>query len=108
MDIRKARRKTAGAVVVALAAALLPWQSAVAQQSRPPPPARGAAHAARLAGRRGEFALTDRARIVLEGKRDARTAADARRFAGELTARTPVSTGGADRRGDIVLRQDPP
>ncbi|WP_326591695.1 glycoside hydrolase family 20 zincin-like fold domain-containing protein [Streptomyces brevispora] len=56
----------------------------------------------------GEFTLTDRARIVLDGAREQRTAADARRFAAELNGHPSVSRGlSAARAGDIVLRQDP-
>ncbi|WP_392672451.1 family 20 glycosylhydrolase [Streptomyces sp. LN785] len=103
-----ARRRTIGAVVTALAAALLPWQSAAAQtgsaSSAPPEvlPTLRQWH-----GGQGEFRLTDRARIVLSGVRDSRTAADAGRFAGELAGKASVSRSRAARSGDIVLRQDP-
>uniref|UniRef100_A0AAU3H5V7 Family 20 glycosylhydrolase n=1 Tax=Streptomyces sp. NBC_01401 TaxID=2903854 RepID=A0AAU3H5V7_9ACTN len=57
----------------------------------------------------GEFRLAAGARIVLDHA-DARTTADARRFAGELgevTGRSPaVVTAPDDRPGDIVLRQN--
>ncbi len=108
MNMRMARRRTIGAVVTALAAALLPWQSAAAQtgsaSSAPPEvlPTLRQWH-----GGQGEFRLTDRARIVLSGVRDSRTAADAGRFAGELAGKASVSRSRAARSGDIVLRQDP-
>ncbi|WP_405665383.1 family 20 glycosylhydrolase [Streptomyces sp. NBC_01166] len=107
MDIHKAGRRTAVAAVAALAAALLPWQDAVAEEgpvAAPPPQVLPTLRD--WQGGEGEFTLTDRARVVTQGRTDARTAADARRFAGELAARPPV-VAGADRRGDIVLRQDP-
>lgn len=106
MDIRMAKRRTIGAVVTALAATLLPLQSASAED--------GAADAAppevlpslrQWQPGEGEFTLTDRARIVLDGVREQRTAVDAARFAGELAGKAPVSRGTA-RAGDIVLRQD--
>lgn len=108
MDIRKARLRTIGAVVAALAAALLPWQSAAAVEgpaAAPPPEVLPTLRD--WQGGEGEFTLTGRARIVLEGEHDARTAADAGRFAGELTAKTPLARNTMARGGDIVLRQDP-
>lgn len=107
MDMRKARRRTIGAVVAALAATLLPWQSASAREATaaaPPPEVLPSLR--QWQPGKGEFVLTDRARIVLDGVREGRTAADAARFAGELAGKAPVSRGKA-RSGDIVLRQDP-
>lgn len=106
MDIRRARRRTIGAVVAALAATLLPWQSAAAVDgpAAAPPPEVLPSLRQWLPGE-GEFTLTDRARIVLDGVREQRTADDAKRFAGELKGGAPVSRGRA-RSGDVVLRQD--
>ncbi|MFD7494805.1 family 20 glycosylhydrolase [Streptomyces sp. NPDC059832] len=97
-------------MVAALAAALLPWQSASAKDTSaaaPPPEVLPSLRQWRPG--EGEFTLADRARIVLDGVRDSRTTADARRFAGELaTGRASVSRGlAAARPGDVVLRQDP-
>lgn len=107
MDIRMAKRRTIGAVVAALAATLLPLQSASAQDgaaaAAPPPEVLPSLR--QWQPGEGEFTLTDRARIVLDGVREQRTAADAARFAGELAGKAPVSRGRA-RAGDIVLRQD--
>lgn len=108
MDIRMAKRRTVGAVVAALAATLLPLQSASAENAATaasPPPEVLPSLRQWQAGE-GEFTLTDRARIVLEGVREQRTAADAARFAGELAGKAAVSRGAA-RSGDVVLRQDP-
>ncbi|MFF1839343.1 beta-N-acetylhexosaminidase, partial [Streptomyces sp. NPDC058231] len=103
-----ARRRTIGAVVTALAAALLPWQSAAAQTgSTAAAPPEVLPTLRQWHGGQGEFRLTDRARIVLSGIRDSRTAADAGRFAGELAGKASVSRSRAARSGDIVLRQDP-
>ncbi|MFF9346059.1 family 20 glycosylhydrolase [Streptomyces sp. NPDC014734] len=108
MNTQTIGRRTTWAVVAALAAALLPWQSAAAEGSpaaAPPPevlPSLRQWHPDE-----GEFTLADRARIVLDGERDGRTAADARRFADELAGGASVVRGrGAARSGDIVLRQD--
>ncbi|MER5616793.1 family 20 glycosylhydrolase [Streptomyces sp. NPDC002215] len=104
------RRRTIGAVVAALAAALLPWQSASAGDAASAAPLPEVLPSLRQwQPGEGEFTLADRARIVLDGVRDSRTTADARRFAGELaTGRAPVSRGvAAARTGDVVLRQDP-
>ncbi|HEY9329002.1 MAG TPA: family 20 glycosylhydrolase [Streptomyces sp.] len=102
-----ARRRTIGAVVAALAATLLPLQSASAEDgaaaAAPPPEVLPSLR--QWQPGEGEFTLTDRARIVLDGVREQRTAADAARFAGELAGKAPVSRGRA-RAGDIVLRQD--
>ncbi|WP_234011947.1 MULTISPECIES: family 20 glycosylhydrolase [unclassified Streptomyces] len=106
MDMLKARRRTIGAVVAALAAALLPWQTAPAQAApatAPPPEVLPTLRQWQPGS--GEFVLTGRARIVLDGVRERRTADDAARFAGELEGRQQVSRGRA-RAGDIVLRQD--
>ncbi|WP_237694259.1 family 20 glycosylhydrolase [Streptomyces sp. SID2563] len=106
MDMLKARRRTIGAVVAALAAALLPWQTAPAQAApatAPPPEVLPTLRQWQPGS--GEFVLTGRARIVLDGVRERRTADDAARFAGELDGRHQVSRGRA-RAGDIVLRQD--
>ncbi|MFE7579792.1 family 20 glycosylhydrolase [Streptomyces sp. NPDC057521] len=106
MDMLKARRRTIGAVVAALAAALLPWQTAPAQAApatAPPPEVLPTLR--QWQPDSGEFVLTGRARIVLDGVRERRTADDAARFAGELEGRQQVSRGRA-RAGDIVLRQD--
>ncbi|MFG2672007.1 family 20 glycosylhydrolase [Streptomyces sp. NPDC048445] len=106
MDIRTARRRTIGAVVAALAATLLPWQSAAAVDgpaAAPPPEVLPSLR--QWQPGEGEFTLTDRARIVLDGVREQRTADDAKRFAGELKGGAPVSRGRA-RSGDVVLRQD--
>ncbi|MEU1367211.1 family 20 glycosylhydrolase [Streptomyces sp. NPDC005803] len=103
-----AKRRTVGAVVAALAATLLPLQSASAENAATaasPPPEVLPSLRQWQAGE-GEFTLTDRARIVLEGVREQRTAADAARFAGELAGKAAVSRGAA-RSGDVVLRQDP-
>ncbi|MEU2249953.1 family 20 glycosylhydrolase [Streptomyces sp. NPDC019224] len=104
--MRKTRRRTIGAVVAALAATLLPWQTASAEEA----PAQAAPPEVLPSLRQwqsgaGEFVLTDRARIVLDGARERRTADDAARFAGELEGRAQVSRGKAHA-GDIVLRQD--
>ncbi|WP_326767741.1 glycoside hydrolase family 20 zincin-like fold domain-containing protein [Streptomyces sp. NBC_01591] len=103
-------RRTIGAVVASLTAALLPWQSAWAEDtaSAAPPPEVLPSLRQWQPGE-GEFTLADRARIVLDGVRDSRTTADARRFAGEpATGRASVSWGhAAARAGDVVLRQDP-
>lgn len=108
MDMRMARRRTIGAVVTALAAALLPWQSAAAESgSAAAAPPEVLPTLREWHGGQGEFTLTDRAGIVLDGVRDSRTAADARRFAGELNGKASVSRGRSARSGDIVLRQDP-
>ncbi len=108
MDMRMARRRTIGAVVTALAAALLPWQSAAAEGgSAAAAPPEVLPTLREWHGGQGEFTLTDRAGIVLDGVRDSRTAADARRFAGELNGKASVSRGRAARSGDIVLRQEP-
>ncbi|MFD0024813.1 family 20 glycosylhydrolase [Streptomyces sp. NPDC058382] len=101
-----ARRRTIGAVVAALTAALLPWQSASAVDgpaAAPPPEVLPSLR--QWQPGEGEFALTDRARIVLDGVREQRTAADAERFAGELKGGAALSRGKAGA-GDIVLRQD--
>ncbi|NEC04407.1 family 20 glycosylhydrolase [Streptomyces sp. SID7909] len=93
-------------MVAALAAALLPWQTAPAQAApatAPPPEVLPTLHQWQPGS--GEFVLTGRARIVLDGVRERRTADDAARFAGELEGRQQVSRGRA-RAGDIVLRQD--
>ncbi|ROQ66154.1 hexosaminidase [Streptomyces sp. 840.1] len=106
MDIRTAGRRTIGAVVAALAATLLPWQSAAAVDgpgAAPPPEVLPSLRQWQPA--EGEFTLTDRARIVLDGVREQRTADDAKRFAGELKGGAAVSRGRA-RAGDVVLRQD--
>ncbi|MEW1887251.1 family 20 glycosylhydrolase [Streptomyces sp. NPDC085659] len=106
MDMQKARRRTIGAVVTALAAALLPWQTAAAQAApatAPPPEVLPTLRQWQPGS--GEFVLTGRTRIVLDGVRERRTADDAARFAGELEGRQQVSRGRA-RAGDIVLRQD--
>ncbi|MEV5602211.1 family 20 glycosylhydrolase [Streptomyces sp. NPDC052299] len=106
MEMRKARRRTIGAVVAALAATLLPWQTASAEEAgatAPPPEVLPSLRQWQPGS--GEFVLTDRARIVLDGVRERRTADDAARFAGELAGRQQVSRGPA-RAGDIVLRQD--
>lgn len=107
MDIRMARRRITGAVVAALAAALLPLQSASAQDgpaaAAPPPEVLPSLRQWQPGA--GEFVLTDRARIVLDGAPERRTVADAARFADELSGRAPVSYGRA-RSGDVVLRQD--
>ncbi|WP_241836558.1 family 20 glycosylhydrolase [Streptomyces sp. CB01249] len=106
MDMLKARRRAIGAVVAALAAALLPWQTAPAQAApatAPPPEVLPTLR--QWQPDSGEFVLTGRARIVLDGVRERRTADDAARFAGELEGRQQVSRGRA-RAGDIVLRQD--
>ncbi|MFJ5719390.1 family 20 glycosylhydrolase [Streptomyces sp. NPDC093149] len=103
-----ARRRTIGAVVAALAAALLPWQSAAAEDATAAPPPEVLPSLRQWRPSAGEFTLADRARIVLDGVRDSRTADDARRFAGELTGKASVSRGAAAARtGDIMLRQDP-
>ncbi|MEU1490778.1 family 20 glycosylhydrolase [Streptomyces sp. NPDC005776] len=103
-----AKRRTVGAVVAALAAALLPLQSASAESgaatAAPPPEVLPSLR--QWQPGEGEFTLTHRARIVLDGVREQRTTADAARFAGELAGKAPVSRGKA-RPGDIVLRQDP-
>ncbi|MFE9778492.1 family 20 glycosylhydrolase [Streptomyces sp. NPDC005775] len=103
-----AKRRTVGAVVAALAAALLPLQSASAESgaatATPPPEVLPSLR--QWQPGEGEFTLTHRARIVLDGVREQRTTADAARFAGELAGKAPVSRGKA-RPGDIVLRQDP-
>lgn len=108
MDIRMTGRRTIGAVVAALAATLLPLQSASAEDgaaaAAPPPEVLPSLR--QWQPGEGEFALTDRARIVLDGVPEQRTAADAARFAGELAGKAPVSRAKA-RSGDIVLRQDP-
>ncbi|WP_237498398.1 MULTISPECIES: glycoside hydrolase family 20 zincin-like fold domain-containing protein [unclassified Streptomyces] len=104
MDMRKARRRTIGAVVAALAATLLPWQTAAADEAPAAPPEVLPTLRQWQPGS-GEFVLTDRARIVLDGVRERRTADDAARFAGELAGKAQVSRGRA-RAGDIVLRQD--
>ncbi|WP_261991701.1 family 20 glycosylhydrolase [Streptomyces sp. OR43] len=100
-------RRTIGAVVAALAATLLPLQGASAEDgaaaTAPPPEVLPSLR--QWQPGEGEFTLTDRARIVLDGVREQRTAADAARFAGELAGKAPVSRGTA-RAGDIVLRQD--
>ncbi|MFG2567826.1 family 20 glycosylhydrolase [Streptomyces sp. NPDC048567] len=104
--MQKARRRTIGAVVTALAAALLPWQTAPAQAApatAPPPEVLPTLRQWQPGS--GEFVLTGRTRIVLDGVRERRTADDAARFAGELEGRQQVSRGRA-RAGDIVLRQD--
>lgn len=106
MEMRKARRRTIGAVVATLAATLLPWQTASAEEAgatAPPPEVLPSLRQWQQGN--GEFVLTDRARIVLDGVRERRTADDAARFAGELAGRQQVSRGPA-RAGDIVLRQD--
>ncbi|WP_333733230.1 family 20 glycosylhydrolase [Streptomyces sp. IBSBF 3010] len=106
MDMQKVRRRTIGAVVTALAAALLPWQTAAAQAApatAPPPEVLPTLRQWQPGS--GEFVLTGRTRIVLDGVRERRTADDAARFAGELEGRQQVSRGRA-RAGDIVLRQD--
>ncbi|MYQ81903.1 family 20 glycosylhydrolase [Streptomyces sp. SID4923] len=93
-------------MVAALAAALLPWQTAPAQAApatAPPPEVLPTLRQWQPGS--GEFVLTGRARIVLDGVRERRTADDAARFAGELEGRQQVSRGRA-RAGDIVLRQD--
>ncbi|MYW07588.1 family 20 glycosylhydrolase [Streptomyces sp. SID2563] len=93
-------------MVAALAAALLPWQTAPAQAApatAPPPEVLPTLRQWQPGS--GEFVLTGRARIVLDGVRERRTADDAARFAGELDGRHQVSRGRA-RAGDIVLRQD--
>ncbi|WNI22535.1 family 20 glycosylhydrolase [Streptomyces sp. ITFR-16] len=105
MDIRTARRRIIGAVVAALAATALPLQSASAREAPPGPPPEVLPSLRQWRPAEGEFTLTDRARIVLDGVRERRTAADAARFAGELSGGAPVSRGRA-RAGDIVLRQD--
>ncbi|MGV9291374.1 family 20 glycosylhydrolase [Streptomyces sp. NPDC003719] len=110
------RRRTTGlvcAITAAVTAALLPMTSAGAQEPRAA--TAGAAAPEVLPTLRewnaepGEFRLGDRARIVLRDV-DARTAADARRFAGELrevTGRTPqVVRARSAEPGDIVLSQD--
>ncbi|TXS37968.1 glycosyl hydrolase family 20 [Streptomyces sp. or43] len=94
-------------MVAALAATLLPLQGASAEDgaaaTAPPPEVLPSLR--QWQPGEGEFTLTDRARIVLDGVREQRTAADAARFAGELAGKAPVSRGTA-RAGDIVLRQD--
>ncbi|MGW0935467.1 family 20 glycosylhydrolase [Streptomyces sp. NPDC002666] len=102
-----AKRRTIGAVVAALAATLLPLQSASAEdgEAAAAPPPEVLPSLRQWQPGEGEFTLTDRARIVLDGVREQRTAADAARFAGELAGKAPVSRGRA-RAGDIVLRQD--
>lgn len=105
MDIRTARRRIIGAVVAVLAATALPLQSASAREAPPGPPPEVLPSLRQWQPAEGEFRLTDRARIVLDGVREQRTAADAARFAGELSGGAPVSRGRA-RAGDIVLRQD--
>ncbi|WP_406284183.1 family 20 glycosylhydrolase [Streptomyces sp. NBC_00209] len=106
MNMLKARRRTIGVVVAALAAALLPWQTASAQEApatAPPPEVLPTLRQWQPGS--GEFVLTGRARIVLDGVRERRTADDAARFAAELAGRQQVSRG-RPRAGDIVLRQD--
>ncbi|WP_328558576.1 family 20 glycosylhydrolase [Streptomyces coelicoflavus] len=112
------RRRIAGAIcaVTALAAALLPATTAAGA------PEPGAATVGATAeappvlptprewrAEPGRFGLAPGARIVL-GHADATTAADARRFAGELREVTgrnlAVVTARTGRPGDIVLRQD--
>ncbi|MGW1550842.1 hypothetical protein ACWCQX_29390, partial [Streptomyces sp. NPDC002346] len=91
-----ARRRTIAAVVTALAAALLPWQSAAAEGgSAAAAPPEVLPTLREWQGGQGEFTLTDRARIVLDGVRDSRTAADAGRFSGELNGKASVSRGRA-------------
>ncbi|MEV7399039.1 family 20 glycosylhydrolase [Streptomyces sp. NPDC091267] len=109
MDIRIARRRTIGAVVAALTAALLPWQSAAAVDgSAAPPPPEVLPSLRQWTPGEGEFVLSGRARIVLDGARDQRTTADAKRFADELDGRHALAQGRSTARsGDIVLRQDP-
>lgn len=77
--------------MAALAAALLPWQSASAEDSSTAAPPEVLPTLRHWQGDQGEFTLTDRTRIVLDGVRDSRTTADAGRFAGELNGGAPVS-----------------
>ncbi|WP_256332729.1 glycoside hydrolase family 20 zincin-like fold domain-containing protein [Streptomyces sp. 2131.1] len=104
MDMQKARRRTVWAVVAALAATLLPWQTAAADEAPAAPP-EVLPTLRQWQPDNGEFVLSDRARIVLDGVRERRTADDAARFAGELAGKAQVFRGRA-RAGDIVLRQD--